>query len=47
MFTVKFVFLLLALISFIAAAASFPSRVNLIGLGLAFWVLTLVIAGGS
>jgi hypothetical protein len=44
--TISFVFLLLAFICFIGAAVNPPwPRVNLIGLGLAFWVLTLLIHG--
>jgi hypothetical protein len=42
--TIQFVFLIIAFLCFIAAAANFAwPRVNLIGLGLAFWVLTLLI----
>jgi len=37
------ILLVFAFISFIAAAANFPSRVNLVALGLAFWVLTLLL----
>lgn len=40
---IQFVFLLLAFICFIVAATNFAwPRVNLIALGLAFWVLTLL-----
>jgi len=42
--TISFIFLVLAFLCFIAAAVNPPwPRVNLIGLGLAFWVLTLLI----
>jgi hypothetical protein len=40
--------LILALICFILAACSVPvPRVNLIALGLAFWVAAVMIAGGG
>ncbi len=40
-----FILLLLALVCFVLAAIGVPSnRVNLVALGLAFWVLTAVIA---
>lgn len=42
--TTQLVFLILALICFIAGAVNAPlPRVNLVSLGLAFWVLTLLI----
>lgn len=42
--TVQFVLLILAFVCFIVATANVPwPRVNLIALGLAFWVLTLLI----
>jgi hypothetical protein len=42
--TISFIFLLLAFICFICASIPpINARVNLIGLGLAFWVLTLLI----
>jgi hypothetical protein len=42
--TIQFVFLLLAFICFIVAATNVAwPRINLIALGLAFWVLTLLI----
>lgn len=37
------ILLILALVCFILAAAGVSSRINLIALGLAFWVLTLII----
>lgn len=41
------ILLILALLSFIGAAANVNSRgVNLIGLGLTFWLLTVLIGGG-
>ena len=44
--TITFVFLLLAFICFIASSVPpINARVNLISLGLAFWVLTLLIHG--
>lgn len=42
--TIQIVFLVIALICFIASSVPpINARVNLIGLGLAFWVLTLLI----
>ena len=44
MITLPFLLLLLALICFLAAAVQVPApRVNLVALGLFFWVLTLLI----
>jgi len=40
---ISMILLILALISFLLAAFNVPSRVNFVGLGLAFWVLTLLI----
>lgn len=37
------ILLVLALVCFMLAAANLPSRINLIGLGLALWVLTLIL----
>jgi hypothetical protein len=39
------VLLVIALVCFLLAAANIPTRVNLIALGLAFWVLSLLIGG--
>lgn len=43
--TISIVLLLLAFICFVLGAAGFPSRVGWTSLGLAFWVLTLIIGG--
>jgi hypothetical protein len=41
-------FLILALICFILATIGVPvSRINLVALGLAFWVLGLLVSGGG
>jgi hypothetical protein len=37
------VLIVLAFLCFILSAAGLPSRINLIALGLAFWVLTLLL----
>lgn len=42
MATITLIFLIFALVCFVLAAASVPSRINLIGAGLAFWVSTLI-----
>jgi hypothetical protein len=42
--TLRLVLLLLAFISFVLAAVGVQSRVNLVALGLAIWVLTLLFA---
>ena len=39
--------LIVALICFLLAAANLPFRVNLMALGLAFWVLSILIGGLS
>ena len=44
MSVLKLVLLILALVSFVLAAVGVQSRVNLIGLGLALWVLTLLLS---
>jgi hypothetical protein len=36
--------LILAFVAFVGAAIGIQSRVNLLGLGLALWVLTLILA---
>ena len=41
--TVQLVLLIVALICFLLGAVPLPSRVNLTSLGLAFWVLSLII----
>lgn len=43
---IDFILLVLAAICFIVAAIGIPSRINLIALGLFFWVLTLLIHHG-
>ena len=43
MVTLELLLLALALVCFVLAAAGVPSRVGLLPLGLAFWVLTLII----
>jgi len=40
------IFLIIALVCFIVAAVGVATRVNLIAVGLAFWVATLVMHGG-
>jgi hypothetical protein len=42
MITLRLVLLFLALLSFALAAVGVQSRVNLVALGLALWVLTLM-----
>jgi hypothetical protein len=44
MITVRLVLLILACVAFVGAAVGVQSRVNLVGLGLALWVLTLILA---
>ena len=39
--SISLILLILALICFILAAAGISSKINLVALGLAFWVLTL------
>jgi len=42
--TVDLILLVLALVCFVLVAASVPTpRVNLLGLGLSFWILSLLI----
>jgi hypothetical protein len=41
--SISLIFLVVAFICFLCAACNVPSRVNLIALGLAFWVLSLLI----
>jgi hypothetical protein len=43
MVTIQLVLLLLALVAFVAAASGVQSRVNLIAVGLALWVLSLLL----
>lgn len=42
---IRVVLLVLALVCFLLAAAGVPSRVGLLPLGLALWVLSLLIPG--
>jgi hypothetical protein len=44
MITLRLILLLLALVSFVLGAIGVQSRFNLIALGLALWILTLLIA---
>jgi hypothetical protein len=45
MISLRIVLMLLALICFILAAVNIPTpRINLLGLGLSFWVLALIAA---
>jgi hypothetical protein len=44
MITIRLVLLILAFVAFVGAAIGIQSRVNLLGLGLALWVLTLILA---
>jgi hypothetical protein len=43
MLTLRLVLLILALLTFVAAAWGVPSRVNLVAAGLALWVLSLLV----
>lgn len=43
MVTVDVILILLALVCFLLAAAGIPSRVGLMPLGLALWMLTLLV----
>jgi len=44
MMTIDLILLVLALVCFLAAAANIPSpRLNLIGAGLALWILSLLL----
>ena len=46
--TVSTIFLIVALILFVLAAINAPvPKVNLIGAGLAFWVLAALVSGGA
>jgi hypothetical protein len=45
MLTLHFLLLVLAFICFFLAAVGVVGRINLVALGLAFWVLTLLIHG--
>jgi hypothetical protein len=38
------ILLIIALILFILAGLNIPARVNLVAIGLAFWVLALIVA---
>ena len=42
MATITLVFLIFAFVCFVLAALNVPSRINLVGAGLAFWVATLI-----
>lgn len=43
MFSIPLILLIAALVCFILVAANFPSRINLLGLGLALWVLAVIV----
>jgi hypothetical protein len=43
MITLRVLLLILAFVCFLLSAAGVPSRINLQSLGLAFWVLTLLV----
>jgi hypothetical protein len=43
MLTLRLVLLILALLAFASAAFGVPSRVNLVAVGLAFWMLSLLV----
>lgn len=43
MISINLILLLLAFILFVVAACGVASRINLVALGLAFWVLSLLI----
>lgn len=46
--SISLLFLILALICFILACIPIPAgRLNLVALGLAFWVLSILITGGG
>ena len=47
MTVIDFVLLFLAAVCFLAVAANVTSKVNLIGLGLLLWVITLLIKAGE
>lgn len=44
---INFLLLLAGLLCFIAAAANVPSRIHLLGLGLAFWIAVPFIAAAQ
>ncbi len=43
MIGIQALLLILAFISFVLAAIGVPAKINLVAIGLAFWVLTLLI----
>jgi hypothetical protein len=43
--SIHFILLVLSAISFLLAACGLPTSVNLVALGLLFWVLTLLVGG--
>jgi hypothetical protein len=45
MITINLVLLILALVCFVVSAFGVATRVNLQSLGLAFWVLALILSG--
>jgi len=43
MITIQLLLLVLAFVCFLAATAGVSSKINLVALGLALWVLTLIV----
>lgn len=44
---ISLVLMIVALVCFLLGAAPLPTRVNLVALGLAFWVLAILIGGAG
>jgi len=44
---ITLVLLVIAFLCFVAAAFNATAKVNLIGIGLAAWVFTLILSGGA
>jgi hypothetical protein len=44
---ISLVLMIVALVCFLLACANIPTRVNLVALGLAFWVLAILIGGAA
>jgi len=46
--SISIILLIIALICFILAAIPLPNvRINLVAMGLAFWVLSILVSGGG
>lgn len=45
--SISILFLILALISFILGCIPIPTRINLVALGLAFWVMSILVGSGG